>query len=67
MFIPVFPCFPVGGPHLFCPTKNQSVPSNEKPSVASKVWTHFCNSSPDHLPIKIAQKVKKKNKTNPII
>lgn len=60
MFMLVFPCFPVGGPHLFCPpTENQSVPSNEKPSVASKVWAHFLNSSPEHLPIKMGQKVMK--------
>lgn len=47
MFMLVFPCFPEGGPHLFCPpTENQSVPSNEKPSAASKVWAHFLSSSP---------------------
>lgn len=54
MFMLVLPCFPAGGPHLFASVFVLLLkPSNEKPSVASKVWAHFLNSSPEYLPVKI--------------
>ena len=56
----MFPPLLVGGPHLFSACvfvlllKNatQSLPSNEKRRVASKVCAHFLNRSLKDVPIK---------------